>query len=170
MERSRERAPLRFAVIGAGMSGVLTAIKLREAGYDDFAIYEKADRLGGTWRENTYPGHRLRRSVPSLQLLVRAEPRLEPSLLARARRSRPTSRASRAQRGVMERIRFGAEITRCEFRDGRWQLETKSGRRDEVDVVIAATGVLHHPKLPDIAGLDRFAGRAASTARAGTTA
>jgi len=48
--------PLRFAVIGAGMSGILSAIELRNAGYDDFTIYEKADRLGGTWRENTYPG------------------------------------------------------------------------------------------------------------------
>ena len=46
----------RFLIIGAGMSGILTAIKLREAGYHDFVVYEKADRLGGTWRENTYPG------------------------------------------------------------------------------------------------------------------
>ena len=44
-----------FAVIGAGMSGVLAGIKLKEAGYD-FQIFEKADRVGGTWRENTYPG------------------------------------------------------------------------------------------------------------------
>src|SRR4029077_1634806 len=42
---------MRFAIIGAGMSGILAAIKLREAGYDDFALYEKAERLGGTWRE-----------------------------------------------------------------------------------------------------------------------
>jgi cation diffusion facilitator CzcD-associated flavoprotein CzcO len=45
--------PLRVAIIGAGMAGILSAIKLQEAGLDDFAIYEKADRLGGTWRENT---------------------------------------------------------------------------------------------------------------------
>ena len=48
--------PLRFAIIGAGMSGILSAIKLSEAGFNDYAVYEKADRLGGTWRENTYPG------------------------------------------------------------------------------------------------------------------
>ncbi|MGH3543158.1 MAG: FAD-dependent oxidoreductase, partial [Mycobacterium sp.] len=47
---------MRFAVIGAGMAGVLSAIKLREAGFTDVTVYEKADRLGGTWRENTYPG------------------------------------------------------------------------------------------------------------------
>src|SRR5262249_31478294 len=55
--------PLRTAVIGAGMSGILSAIKLAEAGYGDVVLYEKADRLGGTWRENTYP--RLSCDVPS---------------------------------------------------------------------------------------------------------
>jgi cation diffusion facilitator CzcD-associated flavoprotein CzcO len=49
----RDERPLRFVIIGAGMSGILSAIKLREAGFDDFSLYEKADRLGGTWRENT---------------------------------------------------------------------------------------------------------------------
>ncbi len=48
--------PLRVVVIGAGMAGILAGIKLREAGIEDFVIYEKADRVGGTWRENTYPG------------------------------------------------------------------------------------------------------------------
>ena len=46
----------RIVVIGAGMAGILTAIQLRRHGYDDFILYEKAHRLGGTWRENTYPG------------------------------------------------------------------------------------------------------------------
>ena len=46
---------LRVIVIGAGMAGILGAIKLRETGIGDVVVYEKADRLGGTWRENTYP-------------------------------------------------------------------------------------------------------------------
>jgi cation diffusion facilitator CzcD-associated flavoprotein CzcO len=54
---------LRCAVIGAGMAGILAAIRLREAGYDDVVLYEKADRPGGTWRENSYPG--LACDVPS---------------------------------------------------------------------------------------------------------
>ena len=56
-------AKLKFAVIGAGMAGILSVIKLRRAGYDDFTVYEKADSFGGTWRENTYPG--LSCDVPS---------------------------------------------------------------------------------------------------------
>ena len=53
----------RFIIIGAGMAGVLSGIRLREAGYDDWVIYEKGDSVGGTWRENTYPG--LSCDVPS---------------------------------------------------------------------------------------------------------
>ena len=56
MDRSSRGRPLRIAVIGAGMAGILSAIKLREAGHGDFVVYEKASKLGGTWRENTYPG------------------------------------------------------------------------------------------------------------------
>ena len=57
MDRSTAKArTLRLAVIGAGASGIVTAIKLRELGISDIAIFEKATDLGGTWRDNTYPG------------------------------------------------------------------------------------------------------------------
>ena len=58
----------------------------------------------------------------------------------------------------MPHVRFGDPVTRCQFSDGRWTVSTASGHHDEVDVVIAATGVLHHPRYPDIEGLDTFAG------------
>jgi cation diffusion facilitator CzcD-associated flavoprotein CzcO len=48
--------PLRFIVIGAGLSGIMSAIKLEAAGYTDITVFEKAARPGGTWRDNTYPG------------------------------------------------------------------------------------------------------------------
>ena len=83
----------RFAVIGAGMAGILAAIKLREAGFDDVVVYEKADRVGGTWRENTYPG--LSCDVPSHFYSIRS--RSIPSgrtASRRDRRSSPTSRTS----------------------------------------------------------------------------
>ncbi len=156
--------PLRFAIIGAGMSGILSAIKLTEAGFDDFSIYEKADRLGGTWRENTYPG--IACDVPSHLYSYSFEPNPEWS-----HRYSPGDEIQAyfegvARRyGVEGRIQFGEEITRCAFERGRWRLETKSGRRDQADVVIAATGVLHHPKLPEIAGLDAFEGALFHSAR-----
>ena len=148
---------MRFAIIGAGMSGILSAIKLSEAGFTDYTLYEKGDQVGGTWRENTYPG--LACDVPShlysysFALTPDWSHRFSPGPEIRAYFERVAS-----EHHVIERVRFGDEVTQCTFTDGRWQLETASGHHDEVDVVIAATGVLHHPRYPDIEGLDSFAG------------
>jgi cation diffusion facilitator CzcD-associated flavoprotein CzcO len=137
------------------MSGILSAIKLQEAGLGDFAIYEKADRLGGTWRENTYPG--IACDVPSHFYSYSFAPnpdwshRFSPGAEIQAYFEDVARRY-----GVVPRIRFGAEVTRCAFEDGRWRIELSDGSRDEGDFVIAATGVLHHPAYPAIAGLDAF--------------
>jgi len=162
--KARGERPLRFAIIGAGMSGILSAIKLEEAGQGDFTLYEKADRLGGTWRENTYPG--IACDVPSHLYSYSFEPnagwshRYSPGGEIQAYFEGVARR-----HGVVPRIRFGDEVARCEWSGGRWWLETKSGHRDEADVVIAATGVLHHPNLPDIAGLEAFEGALFHSAR-----
>jgi cation diffusion facilitator CzcD-associated flavoprotein CzcO len=148
---------MNFAIIGAGMAGILSGIKLTEAGLTDFTIYEKSDRFGGTWRENTYPG--LACDVPSHLYSYSFAPNPEwshqfspgPEILAYFERLA-------REHGLEEKVRFGDEIVRCEFDDGHWKLETAGGHHDEVDVVIAATGVLHHPRYPDIEGLDTFAG------------
>ncbi|RIK98243.1 MAG: NAD(P)/FAD-dependent oxidoreductase [Proteobacteria bacterium] len=161
--RSTRRDP-RVAVIGAGMSGVLAAIELARAGYRDVAIYEKADRLGGTWRENTYPG--IACDVPSHLYSYSFAPNPEWS-----HRFSPGAEIQAyfedvARRfGVTERIRFGAEVVGCAFADGRWSLALADGARDAADVVIAATGVLHHPALPAIEGLASFAGACFHSAR-----
>jgi cation diffusion facilitator CzcD-associated flavoprotein CzcO len=155
---------LRFAVIGAGMAGVLSGIKLREAGYEDWTVYEKGDSVGGTWRENTYPG--LSCDVPSHIYSYSFEPNAEWSQrFSPGAEIREYFEGVARRRGVLPRIRFGQEVSRLEFAGGRWLLETKSGLRDEVDVVIAATGVLHHPKYPEIEGLGSFAGACFHSAR-----
>jgi cation diffusion facilitator CzcD-associated flavoprotein CzcO len=146
------------------MAGILSAIKLQEAGLTSFTVYEKADRLGGTWRENTYPG--LSCDVPSHLYSYSFEPNADWS-----HRYSPGAEIQAYFEGVAERrgvlpfIRFGDPVSRLEFDAGRWQLETESGHRDEVDFVIAATGVLHHPSYPDIEGLDSFAGDQFHSAR-----
>jgi cation diffusion facilitator CzcD-associated flavoprotein CzcO len=156
--------PLRFAIIGAGMSGILSAIKLTEAGLDDWVIFEKAERLGGTWRENTYPG--VACDVPSHLYSYSFDLNPEWShTFAPGDEIQAYFEDVAARHGVMERIRFGDEVTACDWADGRWHLETASGHRDEADVVIAATGVLHHPRYPDIEGLDSFAGPCFHSAR-----
>jgi cation diffusion facilitator CzcD-associated flavoprotein CzcO len=159
-----QRKPLRFAIIGAGMSGILSGIKLKEAGYDDYVIYEKADRLGGTWRENTYAG--VACDVPSHLYSYDFAPnpnwshRFSPGAEIQAYFEKVAS-----DYGVEKRIRFDEEVTQCEFKDGRWHLRTSKGSSDEVDFVIAATGVLHHPNMPLIEGLDQFEGDCFHTAR-----
>jgi cation diffusion facilitator CzcD-associated flavoprotein CzcO len=156
--------PLRFAVIGAGMSGILAAIKLHEAGYTNVVLYEKADRLGGTWRENTYPG--IACDVPSHLYSYSFEPNPKWSHhYSPGGEIQGYFEGVARKHGVDKQIRFGQEIKSCEWKDGRWQLETNAGVSDRADVVIAATGVLHHPNMPEIAGLESFAGACFHSAR-----
>ena len=149
---------------GAGMAGVLSAIKLARLDSTMSSCYEKADRLGGTWRENTYPG--IACDVPShlYSYSFASNPEWSHRVLAGGR----DPGVLRADGASLRRrcvLRFGTEITRCEFEDGRWRLEAADGHRDDVDVVIAATGVLHHPGMPRIAGLESFAGPVFHSAR-----
>jgi cation diffusion facilitator CzcD-associated flavoprotein CzcO len=164
MAVAAEPRSLRFAVIGAGMAGILSAIKLTEAGYADVTVYEKADRPGGTWRENTYPG--LACDVPShlysysFALTPEWSHRYSPGPEIQAYFERIAR-----EHDVEARTRYGDEVTRCEYADGRWRLTTASGHPDEVDVVVAATGVLHHPNIPAFEGLDTFKGAAFHSSR-----
>ena len=155
---------VRIAIFGAGMAGVLSAIKLKESGLGNFTVYEKAERLGGTWRENTYPG--IGCDVPSH--LYSYSFALNPGW---SHRYSPgdeiqtyLERTAR-DHGVLPNFRFGDEVVRCAYERGRWHIETKGGHRDEFDIVIAATGVLHHPKIPKFEGLESFAGAAFHSAR-----
>jgi cation diffusion facilitator CzcD-associated flavoprotein CzcO len=151
-------------VIGAGMSGLLAAIELARAGCRDLVVYEKADRVGGTWRENTYPG--IACDVPShfysysFALNPDWSHRFSPGPEIQA-----YFEDVARERGVLPSVRFGAEVTSCRFEDGRWRIGFADGSTDAADFVIAATGVLHHPSVPDFEGLDSFAGAAFHSAR-----
>jgi len=148
---------LRIVIIGAGMAGILTAIKLREAGYDNFTIYEKSDRVGGTWRDNTYPG--IACDVPAHLYTYSFEPNPEwSSTYAPGPEIHAYFQRVAEKYDVIKSIRFGEEVPHCEFIDSRWRLRTSTGREDVADFLIAATGVLHHPHVADIPGLDTFAG------------
>jgi cation diffusion facilitator CzcD-associated flavoprotein CzcO len=148
---------LRVVIIGAGMAGILSAIKLREAGYNDFIIYEKGETFGGTWRENTYPG--LACDVPAHLYTYSFEPNPGWShVFAPGPEIQAYFQNVARKYGVAENACFGEEITSCEFLDGRWQIRTSSGRTDQADVLIAATGVLHRPNRPELPGLKSFRG------------
>ena len=154
---AKNQRNLRTAVIGAGMSGILTGIKLQEAGYTDIVIYEKAGWLGGTWRDNTYPG--LSCDIPSHLYRYSFEPNPNWSRLFSPGAEINEYLAHVAEKyNVMPLIQFNKDIVRCEYRDDQWHIESKDGTTDVADVVIAATGVLRDPVMPDIPGLDDFQG------------
>ena len=148
---------LRFAIIGAGMSGILTAIRLEEKGCKTFQIYEKASDLGGTWRENRYPG--IACDVPSHLYSYSFAPNPGWShTYSPGAEIQDYFRDVAGRYGVTEQIRFEEEVTKAVFENGAWTLHTSKGAVDRADVVIAATGVLHHPNMPHFDGLDDFQG------------
>jgi len=158
------RDDLRIVIIGAGMSGILCGIKLQEAGLQDFAIYEKGTRPGGTWHENRYPG--LSCDVPSHLYRYSFEP--NPNW---TQAFSPGSEIHAYFEGVIDKyglrpkIECEQEIVACEFSEGKWNIRTDKGLEDQADIVIAATGVLHHPNYPDIEGLEDFEGHLFHSAR-----
>ncbi|NQX89375.1 MAG: NAD(P)/FAD-dependent oxidoreductase [Halioglobus sp.] len=139
------------------MAGILAGIKLLESGRRNFLIYEKADRIGGTWRENTYPG--LTCDVPSHHYTYSFERnpewtrQLPPGPEIQAYFERVC-----AKYDLFRYIRFGEEVEQAHFEQGHWTLLMKGGTETKVDVVIAATGVLHHPNMPQIDGMGSFRG------------
>ena len=157
-EHERRAATCRFAIVGAGMAGILSAIKLTEAGLTDFTIYEKGDRFGGTWRENTYPG--LACDVPShlYSYSFAPTPELEPPVLARPRdprvlregrgRARPRAQDPLRRRGHALRVRRRPLAPRHRGRPPR-----RGRRRDRGDRRAAPPA-----STPTSTGIDDFAG------------
>ncbi len=153
----------RVAVVGAGIAGLTTGLKLREAGYP-FTIFEKADEVGGTWRDNTYPG--LRIDVPGPIYTFRNDRAADWSHLyceGHEVQSYITGFADRM--GLRKNIRFGTEIVDASWTGDAWKITTDAGDEEEFDVLAHATGFLHHPRWPDIPGLDSFAGDKCHSAR-----
>ena len=153
----------RIVVAGAGVAGLFMAETLKRAGID-FTVYEKAGEVGGTWRDNTFPG--LFVDVLSRQYEFPFQPNYNWS-----RKYAPASeilayvKQVAHGRGLTSCIRFNEEVTAARLTDGIWRIETAKGRTDSADVFICATGFLHKPLLPDIPGRDSFAGPAFHSAR-----
>jgi cation diffusion facilitator CzcD-associated flavoprotein CzcO/NAD(P)-dependent dehydrogenase (short-subunit alcohol dehydrogenase family) len=155
----------RVVIVGGGFSGLGVAIRLLAEGIRDFVLLEKAEQLGGTWRENTYPGCAC--DVPS-QLysfsfapsndwsrVFAEQPEIQRYLLRVA-----------DEHGVMPYVRLRCEVGAIRWDDAaqRWQIETNQGPMSAA-VVVAGLGPLHVPRLPSIPGIDRFEGTIFHSAR-----
>lgn len=152
-------------VIGAGASGLGAAIRLGQAGVDDLAVLEKAASLGGTWRDNTYPGCAC--DVPSALYSYSFAPNPEwTRAFAGQSEIRDYLQRTADRFGVTERIRFGVEVTRAQWndRDDRWELETSQGPYT-ARILVAGTGPWHEPLVPELPGLADFPGEVFHSAR-----
>jgi cation diffusion facilitator CzcD-associated flavoprotein CzcO len=155
-----------IAIIGAGFAGIGAAIQLLKAGVDSFTIYERADEIGGTWRDNTYPGAAC--DVPSHVYSLSFEQ--NPGW---SQRFAPSGEIQEYLLGVVdkwglrERLRLNTEIVEARFDEERgvWTLTTGEGARIMARVVLSAVGGLVDPSYPDIQGLGQFEGPMFHTAR-----
>ncbi|GAC1625821.1 MAG: NAD(P)/FAD-dependent oxidoreductase [Vulcanimicrobiaceae bacterium] len=155
----------RIVIVGTGFAGLGMAIGLRRAGITDFVVLERANEIGGTWRDNAYPGCAC--DIPS---------QLYSFSFARGRWSRvyPTQPEIQAylhecvRRFALEQhIRYESEIVEARYdaQRLRWRIATRGGLAYEAPILIAAMGGLSNPAEPQIAGLDTFAGPQFHSAR-----
>lgn len=157
---------LRYAIVGAGMSGLLAGIKLIERGETNFTIYEKTADLGGTWRDNRYPGLTCDTPSHAYSYSFAFNPEWK-SYYAEGPEIHEYFRNVATERGVLPYIRYDSEVASCTFDEERgiWHIGLKDGGTAEANVIIAASGVLHHPNVPRLPGLETFAGKAFHSAR-----
>ncbi|GAA3259383.1 flavin-containing monooxygenase [Nonomuraea helvata] len=151
------------AIIGAGFGGLCMAIQLERAGIRSYTVFEKADGLGGTWRDNSYPGagcdipsHLYSYSFEKYASWTRRYPE-QPEILEYLEHCAD-------KYDVRRKIRFGAEVERAAFDGTTWQV-TSGGRTEAFDVVVMSVGQLNRPRLPDIPGMSDFEGTSFHSAR-----
>jgi len=155
-----------IAIIGAGFGGIGMAIRLKQAGLSSFTIFERASEIGGTWRDNTYPGAAC--DVPSHAYSLSFEQypgwtrKFSPSEEIQAYLLRLVDKW-----GLRSHLRLATEIVEARFDEARgaWALTTGAGESVTARVVVSAVGGLVDPALPDIKGIESFAGEIFHTAR-----
>lgn len=147
-------------IVGCGFSGLGAGIKLKQMGVHQFVILEKADDLGGTWRDNDYPG--LAVDMPSFIYCYPFEMRAEWSrVYAPAREIKAYADGCADTYGVRPHIRFGCSVARARYDEAlnRWEVTLESGERITSRYLVSASGLLIEPKMPEIEGIDGFAGK-----------
>lgn len=156
---------VRVAVIGSGFGGLGAAVRLRREGITDFVVLERAGSVGGTWRDNSYPGCAC--DVPSHLYSFSFAPNPDwPRTFSGRRHIRAYLERVTDTFGLRPHIRLDHEVRLMRWiaDEAHWKIETSRGIVT-ADVVVSATGALSDPKVPDVPGLDSFPGKVFHSAR-----
>lgn len=155
----------RALIIGSGFSGLGMAIALQRQGVD-FLILEKADEIGGTWRDNTYPGCAC--DIPSHMYSFSFEPKADwRHMWSFQPEIQDYLLGVTAKYGLRRYIAFGSHVDRAHWDDEemRWHVFTKDGREFVAQFLVSGAGGLHIPLIPEFEGLDEFTGAAFHSAQ-----
>ena len=156
---------VRVAIIGSGFAGLCMAIALRRRGEQDFVVLERADDVGGTWRDNVYPGAAC--DVQSNLYSFSFAPNPDwPRSYSEQPEIQAYLQATADRFGVLQHCVFGADVTAARWDDGarRWLVSTTAGEF-RAQVLVSAAGALADPTYPDIPGLSTFEGTVMHSAR-----
>ncbi|TGL63419.1 flavin-containing monooxygenase [Leptospira sarikeiensis] len=158
--KNKKEKSTSIAIVGTGFGGLAAAIQLKKNGFHNFKIFEKSNSVGGTWRENTYPGAAC--DVPSHLYSFSFEPNpnwprkysAQPEILSYLEHCAK-------KYGILPHIQFNSEIESASWDDQSriWKVKTSKGETLEYDVFVSAVGQLNRPALPSIKGLESFSGR-----------
>ncbi|WP_328900623.1 NAD(P)/FAD-dependent oxidoreductase [Streptomyces sp. NBC_00441] len=157
---------VRVAVIGSGFGGLGAAVRLRREGITDFVILERAGSVGGTWRDNSYPGCAC--DVPSHLYSFSFAPNPEwPRTFSGQEHIRAYLEHVADTFGLRAHLRLNHEVKQMRWDNDElhWIIDSANGTTIVADVVVSATGPLSDPKMPDIPGLADFPGKVFHSAR-----
>ena len=140
-----EQSSYRVVVAGSGFGGIGMAAALKQAGIEDFLVLDRGDELGGTWRDNTYPG--LACDVPSNLYSFSFRPGRWSRRFPPRQEILAYLHALSAERGLGPHLRFGSGITAAEFdeRGAGWNLTLDDGDTIRAAAVVSAVGQLNRP-------------------------
>ena len=164
-DSTAEMQQVSFLIIGAGFSGLGAAIKLQQAGHTDMLILERAEAVGGTWRDNTYPGCRCDVQSNLYSYSFDLKPDWSETFPSQPELWAYLHKVT-SKNGLRQYLRFGHEVTGARWDDAakRWLVSTTKGDF-AARYLIAGVGSLVEPSLPDIPGIDTFGGTIMHSAR-----